>query len=137
MGMYTELYIACQLKEDTPDTIIHDLKILQNIHSTNEFKSFPLVDSRYILRCCSAYFPGAPISHLSFDNMGYWEFVNLSNLKNYTQQIQKFLAWLLPYIKNRSKHIGHIRHEENDLPTYLYINKDGELLFINPPEWEE
>lgn len=50
-----------------------------------------------------------------------------ANLKNYDNEIDKFLHWLAPYIDTEG-FIGYTRYEEYDDPTLIYID-DRDVIY--------
>ena len=61
-------------------------------------------------------------SKIMFDNISKCYKVNIrANLKNYDNEIDKFLHWLTPYIDTEG-FIGYTRYEEYDDPTLIYID---------------
>ena len=49
------------------------------------------------------------------------------NLKNYHEEIEKFMNWLCPYIETEG-FLGYMRYEECDNPTLIY-KENGEIVY--------
>lgn len=134
MGMYTQLFITTDLKNDTPDSVIQILQYMQNANNERqetkpEIPDHPLFKTDrwdYMLICGSAYFEGPNFNKLKKkyqDNeASEWEFGNLSNFKNYDGEIDLFLDWLSPWISKSScaELLGWVRYEEDDQPDLIY-----------------
>ena len=131
MGMYTEFHLNVELKKDTPKEVIDVLSYMASTIYPKEVEPptpkhvlFTEDESRwrYMMWCDSYYFPMNVQSEFSFDDITNTYFLSVRcNLKNYTQEIQKFVDWLTPYIDEREGvFIGFMRYEEDDDPTLLY-----------------
>ena len=74
----------------------------------------------------SYYFDAITIAKIKYDTISNtYYFTGRMDLKNYENEIQFILDTLEPYIISDG-HIGHIRYEEEELPTILTINQ-GEI----------
>lgn len=130
MGMYTELNIAVEVANEPK--VIEILKyMLGDITEKPELFEHSLFKSdrwKFMLVSDSYYFDGKTDSKLFEDNL-YKDkpmyFLNVRcNLKNYNNEIDKFLDWLCPYIKSDG-FIGYKRYEEEDEPTLIYIKENN------------
>lgn len=127
MGMYTELYLACDLQKNTPEEVLNYFKQQLN---DQEITSVPeaLLDTRFKngVLVGSYYFYGIPTLKLEWDEIGNnYHLLILTNLKNYSDEIRILVDLLMPYIDAaKDEHIGHIRYEEDDLPTFLIKLRD-------------
>ena len=83
-----------------------------------------------MVACCdSYYFDGTTNSKIVFDDISKCYKVNIrANLKNYDDEIEKFLIWLAPYMDTLG-FIGYTRYEEYDDPTLIYIDDDGDVIY--------
>jgi len=127
MGMYTELYIACEMKPDLPKDVEEVLLYLfgdgdkpETLPDHEFFKTF-----RWSLIGTGSSYYFIPFAVSNIQMAGFTEpsyyITSRSDIKNYEKEIQKFLDWLRPYIRGSScDHIGHIRFEEDLTPTLLY-----------------
>jgi hypothetical protein len=135
MGMYTELVMACRLKDDVPEDVI---KILQymcgekvddlKIPTDHEFFSYELWP---MLNADSYYFVGQTHSMIrKVHELIGWRLTVRTNIKNYHDEIEKFLDWLNPYMKyyDPIEFLGYIRYEEDVFPTLIYLD-NGKLHF--------
>lgn len=127
--MYTELYIAAEIRKDISNI---ELEILNYMFANGE-KPVELPAHAFfacerwdrIGQHASYYFIPKAISKFWSDVNGDCYFlVSLSNLKNYDGEINKFIDWIRPLLASEVKHIGHYRYEEAVNPTILYVNKE-------------
>ena len=126
MGMYTEINVCFDLAKDTPKNVVSILHYL--IDGDDEPLDLPNHEffkcDRWdmVARCDSYYFDGMTNSKIMFDNISKCYKVNIrANLKNYDNEIDKFLHWLTPYIDTEG-FIGYTRYEEYNDPTLIYID---------------
>ena len=119
MGMFTELYLRSDLKEDTPKEVIDLLRAM--VDGTAETTPFGDGHCPWMLRSCSHYHFPFFYSRMEYvDYLDRWYLFVRCDLKNYEQEIEAFLAWVKPYINaNDGEYLGHTRYEEDPLPTHL------------------
>ena len=127
MGMYTELYLRCGLKADTPREVID---VLLEMVSDIDLETTPFGGGRctWMLRTASHYhFPYAKSSMDYAEYLRQWYLFVRCDLKNYEGEIEAFLTWIKPYLSAADgEYIGHTRYEEDPLPTNL-IYGEGRL----------
>lgn len=133
MGMYTELVLKCEIKDDVPPYVKDVLKYLFKAgdepkmlpqHEFFKCSRWPMVGQGSSFyhhpRAMSDYWTG----HGDKDDRGGYIF-SRSDLKNYDAEIAKFLDWLMPYIDQLDGEcIGWTWYEEDEKPTLIY--KTGE-----------
>lgn len=125
MGMYTELVLGMCIKPKT--SIIKTLEYMLGESDidprTLYMLDHPLFKSErweWMLRSTSAYFDGSTQHLLTYDELLDEYHLNVRcDLKNYSQEIEKFLDWLCPYILTEG-FLGYMRYEEFDYPTLIY-----------------
>lgn len=136
MGMYTELYLSCSIKKDTPQEVVNILKYLFGEWDKELYANgcpFPKPIHQFfdcprwgmVGRCSSYYFAPEAMSMFKLNdiNKGY-TLITRSDLKNYNNEIALFLLWLNPFIDAcKGDHLGHIRYEEDEEPTIIYYTK--------------
>jgi len=121
--MYTELYLRCDLKKDTPKEVIDLLRAMVVGDDRVPPIITPFGGGRcpWILRMASQYH--FPIAMSSMDYLDYcacWCLFVRCDLKNYEGEIEAFLKWLAPHLNvEKGEYIGHTRYEEDPLPTHL------------------
>jgi hypothetical protein len=131
MGMYTELILGASLKKDTPDSVINTLKYMAG-EIDEEPEGFPFKDQSarlaYLLNHGSYYFAvNNSVVKIWQDEIGRnWRISSRSNIKNYDDEIETFLAWLKPYIKagSGSKDMyAVVIFETQDIPAIYYLER--------------
>ena len=126
MGMYTELYISCELKE-LPNDVENVLNALFGDGNFDELDTLPdhpfFTCPRWSMvgGCSSYYFTPFALSKLHRDHTGTLYLTSRSDLKNYHGEIKGFLDWIMPYIDAcEGDHLGHFRYEEEETPTFIF-----------------
>ena len=134
MGMYTELNIGVRICP-TP-TVLQKLNYMLGEDTEDVYIDHPLFTDRtrwkYMLLCDSYYFDGKADSKLFVDNELYPNrpiyFLNVRcNLKNYNEEIEKFMDWICPYIPTEG-FLGYKSYERCDDPTLIY-KANGEIVY--------
>ena len=117
MGMYTELYLGVELKKETPEAIRDWLvKGKTLLDASSRIKTYPFGGTSY-------YFDALTIEKMKYDTIANsYYFTGRMDLKNYENEIQFILNTLEPYIISDG-HIGHVRYEEEEMPTILIMNQ--------------
>jgi hypothetical protein len=131
MGMYTELDFHVRLNENTPDGVINILRyMVGNVENEPTFlPSHELFSTTRWARMCmggSYYFDADPRAYLRYDKIAEQFFLGIrSNFKNYDNEIELFLDWIMPYVDAfDGDYIGYYRYEEDKVPTFIF--KSGE-----------
>ena len=141
MGMYTQLVLGVELKSDTPETVIDILEYMIGHKPENQgiilpdHEFFQCNRWDFVLRCDSYYFDWTTRMNLDRDDL-YPEYpkyclTGCSNLKNYDDEIAKFLLWLAPYIDTNG-FLGLTRYEDTDTPTLIYKWENDVIQFFLP-----
>lgn len=123
MGMYTQLVMACRIKND-PE-VVRVLKYLadpgEEEIETPDHEFFGAARWKWLFTMSSYYFVPATVSKFELDSVGRsWSLITCSNLKNYDQEIQKFIDWVSPYFEDADEMVGYYRYEEDREPTIIY-----------------
>jgi hypothetical protein len=138
MGMYTELILGCRFKKDTPDNLIYTIAVLtgrENILLSltsikgKEYKMLwektrnPLNGDSY------SFFP-RPSCMFWLDNITSQYYIQCrSSIKNYDNEIEKFLELIKPYIDRGVGELNiyaYVLYEENQYPTFYSLDKEDE-----------
>lgn len=120
--MYTELFIKCEMKSDLPKEVLNVLKYLFGDEDLDPGIELPEHD---FFKCERWRFIGNGYSHY-FAPFATSEFrknylISRSDLKNYNDEIERFLDWVMPYIAEpEGQFIGYHIYEESDTPTLIY-----------------
>ena len=125
MGMYTEFHFNSELKGSTPPEVLEILKYMVGvIYTEPPTPDDPLFLTdrwRYMLQMDSYYFDADTHSTIRHDSQGGWYLSIRCNLKNYDDEIKKFIEWIRPYLnKNGGEFLGFYRYEEREEPTLIY-----------------
>lgn len=124
MGMYTELIFGASLRTDTPQGVIDTLRYM--IGDIEEPETVLFNEGRNPLGGGSTYFGVCdPVCRMWFDDIKKeWIISTRSNVKNYDNEIEKFLAWIKPYIQNGSgerKMYAIVTYEQSVESTIYYL----------------
>lgn len=151
MGMYTELQFTAEIDYDKHEEIIDILRYMTGDESVKrESLTIPAHELfetdrwEYMLLASSYYFPGQFYHTLKEEHN--FQLINLSvrtDLKNYGNEIQKFLDWIYPYVATENAFqqignveeprlfVGYMRYETELDPTIIYFTKDA-VKFVEP-----
>lgn len=133
MGMYTELDLKVAIKDEP--TVVNILKDLSTdkvltVKNRLDHPFFETARCDLIGKCGSYYFDGQPYIQFRHDKIANcWFFTTCFNLKNYDQEIEKFLDWLCPYILTEG-YLGTYWYEEQEEPINIY-KEDGKIKIGN------
>ena len=119
MGMYTEIYINADLKENTPAEVINTLKAMCEFdRDSDHLQGFPNRWA-FLFGSGSYYTPNTSAQSLTFDDIGRnWSIIGKGDIKNYDEEIQKFFDWIKPWCEDGF--IGYHRYEEQWSPTLVF-----------------
>ena len=130
MGMYTELHFNAELSGDVPPEVVTILDYMLASASLAELPEPPLPDHplfhterwRLMLQMDSCYFSADTHSTLRKDDRGDCYFLCVRcNLKNYNHEIEKFIDWVCPYLRQEDgDFLGFYRYEDSEDPTLIY-----------------
>ena len=122
MGMYTEIYVNVNLKEDTPQEIIEILKAMGEGRESELLKDKP-PRWEYMFFSGSYYTPNTFCHKLTYDKTGnQWSFLGKGDIKDYGSEIEEFFEWLKPHVEAdpEGEFIGYHRYEGDREPTLVY-----------------
>lgn len=132
--MYTEFAVHIELLKDTPEYVIDILKYMVDSEGeVSRIEANQIIGAEFtdeeLFKCSrwewlfimdSYYFASETKYVLKFDKItSTWFLSGISNLKNYDDEIKKFLSWIEPYVRRRYGTYGHYRYEENLYPTLI------------------
>jgi hypothetical protein len=123
MGMYTELHYNVELLYSTPNTVITVLNYMLGEEDRQPvLPDHPLFATerwKVMLTMDSAYFAADTHSTLRA-GYAYWILCVRCNLKNYHEEIEKFIDWLDQYVDAASgDFLGFYRCEETEIPALI------------------
>ena len=121
MGMYTEIYVNVDLKEDVPHEVLDVLAAMCGGDDESVLNEYPHRWA-YLFRDGSYYTPRTSCAKLSYDSIGRaYSLLGKSDIKNYDNEIEKFFDWLMPYVDaSEGEFIGYKRYEEELVPTLIF-----------------
>ena len=140
MGMYTELYISCRIKEGSPTEVIDILRHMFDKTEEEELMEGaqrmvgekiehpPLPDHEFFraigwTRIGRTWGCGA-VSKIDIEYGEECYITSKSELQNRDREIEKFIDWIMPYIDGLlGDHIGHYRYENDQTPTLIFKEK--------------
>ncbi len=117
MGMYTELVLGIDLKENCLKEVIEEID--HSINGSNR-RRFSWLNS-------SSFYFAYPesLNNFTYNKIGgFWTLSIRCSLKNYQDEIQEFLEWIQPHVDPRG-FAGHYRYEESEEPTLIYFTEEG------------
>lgn len=131
MGMYTELIFGASLKPDTPPEIINTIYGLISDDSTISCLTIEDLGWERNPLKGNSYSFAVSESHTLFKKDSFMDgsyiLSTRSNIKNYWNDIEKFLDWIKPYIESGSGHrdfYAIVTYEESDPEIYYLKNKN-------------
>jgi len=131
MGMYTELVFSAELEGNLSNQIVDVIKYM----CTGDKKPEVLPDHELfstdrwdvLFRMSSYYFVDAVDPVFRYDEIGKdWRLTTRSNLKNYGNEIEKFLDWIKPHITSGNggrNYYAIVCYEESEEPTIYYLDE--------------
>lgn len=133
MGMYTEIIFGCDLKPDTPDVAIGALKWMCEMTEKPEVlpdhEFFTDKENRWFLFQSGSYYFGVNkgVAEMWFDDISKsWHISARGNIKNYNNEIEKFLSWVKQYVYSGSglrEFYAVVCYEEQSEPTIYYLEE--------------
>lgn len=129
MGMYTELAIGVEFKEDVPEEVVAAISSMVDGNRVEGYDHPLFSKPRHAMMLRSGgsyYFAAQPCLRWKHDDISRsWFLTVWTNIKNYEDEWEAFLDFIAPHIEERG-YIGHMRYEEDDEPTLLYA-EDGAI----------
>jgi len=128
MGMYTEFHFNSRLKRNVDKDIINILRYMlgevSHIDVVPDHELFSTDRWKVMLISDSYYFDADTHSTLRFDDISEtWYLCVRCNLKNYDSEIEKFVDWITPYLRQTTgSFLGFSRYEEFEQPSLIYHN---------------
>lgn len=135
MGMYTAFHIGLEIKRDVPLNVVQTLNRMVHGGASPYTPDHPLFDcERWDVLLSMDSYHSAYQQNASFvyDDCAKCYYLSAtSSLKNYNDEIDKFLDWITPYVGNEDEFVGYKRYEQDDHPTLIYW-QDGEFKLRSP-----
>jgi hypothetical protein len=122
MGMYTEIYVNVDLKENTPEEVINTLRAICEFDYDSEYLVNKPTRWSFLFGNGSYYTPCTSVCHLTFDAISnQWSLLGKGDIKNYEGEIEQFFEYIEPWVED--KFMGYMRYEEHDEPKLMYKNE--------------
>lgn len=125
MGMYTRLDLNVALKPDDKEFIDTVTRMVNG--------NAPELPGRmaWMFGSSSYYHDNIQHASIEFDEIGNNHKLSVvCDLKNYENEIEKFLEMLAPHVET-SKFAGYVRYEENELPDLIWF-VGGKVVRVTP-----
>lgn len=128
MGMYTELVLKCEVSGDAPEIVKNVVRHLfsggERPEQIPEHEFFKCHRWSSIGSGSSAYhFPEAISNLFKYDWDESLYIFSRSDLKNYDDEIAKFVDWITPHLVAHGETcIGWSWYEDDEKPTLIMIN---------------
>ena len=124
MGMYTEIFVNVDLKDDTPEDVLNTLRAMCGEAGYKYLLNDKPGRWAYLFYDGSYYTPLTSCRMLTHDNIGgYWSLLAKGDIKNYEEEIEAFFAWIEPYVQDKGCEkilMGYHRYEESAEPVLIY-----------------
>ena len=122
MGMYTEIYVSVDLKEDTPEFIIDILKAICYNGHERLLEGYP---SRweYLFKSGSYYTSNTCVAEITFSPIsGQYSLIGKGDIKNYEDEIEQFFSFIESYVDTCGVRtfMGYSLYEESVEPILFY-----------------
>jgi len=136
MGMYTEIFVNVDLKQNTPEDVIDTLKAMCFfVPISDDEHDTALADKpgrwNYLFSDGSYYTPNTSCRNFTFDDIsGSYSLLGKGDIKNYNGEIEEFFEFIAPHVEDIG-FIGYSRYEEADVPTLYFVDKNGKLVTKN------
>lgn len=120
MGMYTEIFVNVDLKQNTPDSVIEVLKAVCDI----DVGATCLADKphrwKYLFNNGSYYTPYTCVGKLTWDSISeQYSLIGKGDIKNYEGEIEAFFEFIKPWATDNF--IGYYRQELDPQPTLVFV----------------
>lgn len=131
MGEFTNLHFSCELRHDTDSDVIKALQYMTGLSKLYAVPDEALCECarwKHFLRGDSYYSYAPPVAKLTQEKRGHknsdsWYFAVICSFKNYDNELEKFLAWLDPYVSVHSNSfmLGYVlKPNSYSLPYGIY-----------------
>lgn len=119
MGMYTEIFVNVDLKENTPKEVIEVLKAMcDKDHESPHLLGRPQRWA-FLFNDSSFYLPCTECGVLTYNNIRKaYSLIAKGDIKNSSGEIEEFFEFIKPWCED--EFIGYTRYEEDREPTLIY-----------------
>jgi hypothetical protein len=121
MGMYTEIFVNADLKEDTPKEVINVLIAMCGKNHTSKHLSEKPKRWACLFNNGSCYVPSTQVAKLTYNRFCQnYSLIAKGDIKNYKNEIEQFFEYIKPWCEG--EFIGYYRYEENREPVLVYAD---------------
>ena len=147
MGYYTAIHFDGKLKRNIPEHVIKTLKYMLDAYATLETSRdqipFPLNEDgnpsplahtdrwNSLFVMSSAYFHAETESYMQQVRDDTYLHV-VANLKNYDDEIEKFMCWIAPFIEAEANSWIGFALTEDDWVTEYYVDSENHIYTTSP-----
>ena len=127
MGMYTEIFVNVDLREDTPPDVIATLKAMCEKDGDSPTLQEKPDRWGYLFNSGSYYTPKTECGSLTWNELAQqWSLIAKGDIKNYAGEIEAFFAWIMPYVDGEEgEFVGYSRYEESLTPDLVFLSNGG------------
>ncbi len=128
MGMYTEIFVKVNFKEDVDKDVIDTIKYMLGDGPAPEYLPshdlFTTSRWRFMLQCSSFYHQPMNTSNLYFSDVSKQYYLCCkSDFKNYDGEAEKFFDWIKNHVESYHSFLGYTLYEEDTMPTLYFTDK--------------
>ena len=121
MGMYAEIYVNADLKENTPQEVIEVITAMCNKNDEAEALKDKPRRWAYLFNNGSCYFPLTECGKITYDKIGgHYSLLAKGDIKKYGGEIEQFFDFIKPWCEG--EFIGYYRYEESREPVLMYTD---------------
>lgn len=134
MGDYTRFFISFRLKPSVPEEVLNILQARGELEPGAQIPDHPFFKCkrwRFLFCGNSSYHPG--IAGTEFMFREEWEVTIHSNFKNYDQEIEKFVEWIMPYIDSNPWRVLGFKDADADPDSHHMLFGNGEWVRVENP----
>jgi hypothetical protein len=134
MGTYTEIIFGCELISEIPSVAINALKWLcgeiKRPEELPDHEFFNDKKNRWFLFQSGSFYFGVNkgVAEIWFSkSSNSWHVSARGNIKNYNNEIEKFLSWVRKYVDTGSgerNFYAIVCHEDQTEPSIYYLDSD-------------
>ena len=126
MGMYTEIYVNTNLKEETPKEVIDVLRAMCDHDDEADCLKDKPTRWSMLFGNGSYYTPSTSCGIFTWDEIGnQYSILAKGDIKNYENAIGQFFDFIKPWCDD--DFIGYYRYEENREPVLVYTKTEEDI----------
>ncbi len=119
MGIYTEIFVNTDFKEDTPQEVINAITAMCNKDHNSEWLKDKPKRWSWLFNNGSYYTPSTECGKITYDTISCrYSLLAKGDIKNYNCEIEDFFDFIKPWCEEGF--IGYYRYEDAREPTLVY-----------------